>query len=72
MGFRQRVVNKNSTSANNWSSISSFTGDANSTSPRVAMNIDWGSTKYVMLAVTLGNTGDTGILDNIQLYIFTP
>lgn len=72
MGFRQRVVNKNSTSANNWSSISSFTGDTPSTTARQTLNINWANTQYIMLTCTLGNTGDTGILDNIQLYILTP
>lgn len=71
MGIQCRITNKNSSSTQNVASISSFSSDTPSTNPVLPVNIDFSVNQYVFMTAQLGNSADTAILDNVQIYIDT-
>jgi hypothetical protein len=70
--FVRHFANKNSVSSNEIRntglSLANDYNDANANIALTTLNIDMSSQKYLIISVTLANTGDTATLRNAQLY----
>jgi hypothetical protein len=67
--YRLLLVNKNSVSINNMQDITTRFPEIDSTNTLLARNINFAVDQYVIVTIQLANSGDTGVLDNIQVYV---
>lgn len=72
--FGRKLANKNSESTNNSApiSVTSNTDLASQTVARQAVNINTANDFWLVITCTLFNSGDTGGIDNVQVYIDKP
>lgn len=70
-GFQRRHVNKNSVSSNEaWPTANGVTTDFTSAGgAKSSTNVNYANAQWLIITCTLANTGDTGTLSNVQLYI---